>query len=62
MKVTTHLHIVPTSRIVELYLHSPVCFHAAELKLKNNFIFASKAGVQCQLSYLFAVYYVYLLS
>jgi hypothetical protein len=27
MKLTTHLQIVLRSRMVELYLHYPVCFH-----------------------------------
>jgi hypothetical protein len=25
VKLTSHLHIVPRSRMVELYLHSPIC-------------------------------------
>jgi hypothetical protein len=27
VKLTTHLHLVPTSRMVELYLHSPIRLH-----------------------------------
>jgi hypothetical protein len=27
VKVTTHLHQVPRSRMVELYLHSPICLN-----------------------------------
>jgi hypothetical protein len=27
VKLTTHLHLVPRSRKVELYLHSPICHH-----------------------------------
>jgi hypothetical protein len=27
MKLIAHLHIVLRLRILELYLHSPVCFH-----------------------------------
>jgi hypothetical protein len=27
VKLTTHLHLVPKSRMVELYLHSPICLH-----------------------------------
>jgi hypothetical protein len=27
VKLATHLHLVPRSRIVELYLHSPICLH-----------------------------------
>jgi hypothetical protein len=25
VKLTTHRHLVPRSRIVEIYLHSPIC-------------------------------------
>jgi hypothetical protein len=31
MKLTTYLHLVPRSRVVELYLHSPVCVHVMML-------------------------------
>jgi hypothetical protein len=31
MKLTTHLHLVPRSRMVELYLHSPICLHGVVL-------------------------------
>jgi hypothetical protein len=27
VKLTTHLHLVPRSRMVELYLHSPIRLH-----------------------------------
>jgi hypothetical protein len=27
VKLITHLYIVPRSRMVELYLHSPLCLH-----------------------------------
>jgi hypothetical protein len=27
VKLTTHLHLVPRSRMVAVYLHSPVCLH-----------------------------------
>jgi hypothetical protein len=27
VKLTTHFQLVPTSRMVELYLHSPIRFH-----------------------------------
>jgi hypothetical protein len=32
VKLTTHLHLVPRSRMVELYLHSPICLHGIVLK------------------------------
>jgi hypothetical protein len=32
MKLTTHLHLVPRSRKMELYLHSPICLHGIMLK------------------------------
>jgi hypothetical protein len=31
VKLTTHLHLVPRSRMVELYLHSPVCLYGIVL-------------------------------
>jgi hypothetical protein len=31
VNLTTHLHLVPRSRMVELYLHSPVCLHGIVL-------------------------------
>jgi hypothetical protein len=31
VKMTTHLHPVLRSRIVELYLHSPICIHSIML-------------------------------
>jgi hypothetical protein len=31
VKLTTHLHLVRRSRMVELYLHCPVCIHGAML-------------------------------
>jgi hypothetical protein len=31
MKLATYLHLVPKSRIVELYLHSPICLQAIML-------------------------------
>jgi hypothetical protein len=31
VKLTTHLHLVPRSRMVELYLHSPICLHGVVL-------------------------------
>jgi hypothetical protein len=31
MKLTTHLHLVPTLRTVELYLHSPIHLHGMKL-------------------------------
>jgi hypothetical protein len=31
LNLTTHLHPVPRSRKVELYLHSPICFHGMAL-------------------------------
>jgi hypothetical protein len=30
-KLTTHLHVVPRSRMVELYHHSPICLHGLVL-------------------------------
>jgi hypothetical protein len=39
VKLTTHLHLVPRSRLVELYLHSPTRFHVVVLiKHRNNFM------------------------
>jgi hypothetical protein len=38
MKLTTHLHLVPRSRMEELYLHSPIRLHVWWLnKHKDNF-------------------------
>jgi hypothetical protein len=31
VKLTTHLHLVPRSRTVELYLHSSMCLHSIVL-------------------------------
>jgi hypothetical protein len=31
VKFTTHLYLVPRSRQVELYLHSPICLHGIML-------------------------------
>jgi hypothetical protein len=31
LKLTTHLHLVPKSRIVELYLHSSISLHGIVL-------------------------------
>jgi hypothetical protein len=31
MKLTTDLHLVPRSRMVELYLYSPICLHGIVL-------------------------------
>jgi hypothetical protein len=31
MKVTTHLHQLPRSRMMELYLQSPICLHGVVL-------------------------------
>jgi hypothetical protein len=36
VKLTTHLHLVPRSRIVELYLESPKRFHSMVLNLLNT--------------------------
>jgi hypothetical protein len=33
MKLTTNLHLVPRSRMVELYLHSPIYLHSTVLQL-----------------------------
>jgi hypothetical protein len=31
VKLTTHLHLVPMSRMVQLYLHFPICLHGRVL-------------------------------
>jgi hypothetical protein len=31
VKLTTHLHLVPRSRMMEIYLHSPLCLHGVVL-------------------------------
>jgi hypothetical protein len=31
VQLTTHVHLVPRIRMVELYLHSPVYFHGVAL-------------------------------
>jgi hypothetical protein len=31
VKLTTHLYLVPRSRMLELYLHSPICLHGIVL-------------------------------
>jgi hypothetical protein len=31
MKLTNHLHSLPTSRMVEIHLHSPICLHGVVL-------------------------------
>jgi hypothetical protein len=31
VKLTIHLHLVPRSRMVGLYLHCPICLHAIVL-------------------------------
>jgi hypothetical protein len=42
VKLTTSLHLVPRSRMVELYLHSPMCLHGVVLnytiRYRNNFM------------------------
>jgi hypothetical protein len=32
LKLTTHIHLVPRSRMVEPYLHFPICLHDIVLK------------------------------
>jgi hypothetical protein len=39
VKVITHLHPVLKPKMVELYLHSTICFHGAMLKLAENLTF-----------------------
>jgi hypothetical protein len=36
MKLTTHLHLVLRSRMMELYLHSPICVHGMVLNLLST--------------------------
>jgi hypothetical protein len=36
VKLTTHLHVVAKSRMVELYLHYPTCLHGT-VKYRDNF-------------------------
>jgi hypothetical protein len=36
VKLTIHLHLVPKSRMVELYLHSSICFYGIVLNLLNT--------------------------
>jgi hypothetical protein len=52
VKLTTHLHLVPRSRKVELYLHSPICFHGIVLikhRGDNFIIFISELTCQTYL-------------
>jgi hypothetical protein len=43
MKLITHLHLLPRSRMVVLYFHSPLCLHSIVLnniiKYRDNFTF-----------------------
>jgi hypothetical protein len=36
-KLTTHFHLVTSSRMVKLYLHFPICLHGVTIKRKVNF-------------------------
>jgi hypothetical protein len=36
VKLTTHLHLVPKSRMVELYLHSPISLRGVVLNEFNT--------------------------
>jgi hypothetical protein len=54
VKLTTHLHLVPRSRMVELYLHSPICLHGIVrkyiLKYRDNFdcsVFGRPRIIKC---------------
>jgi hypothetical protein len=40
MKLTTHLHPLPRSRMMELYLHSPLCLHGVVLNYVINYTLA----------------------
>jgi hypothetical protein len=48
VKLTSHVHLVPRSRMVELCLHSPICFHGIVLNelitgtTLSSFFFAFK--------------------
>jgi hypothetical protein len=35
-KLTTHLHVVPRSRVVELYFQFPIYLHGIVLKYRDN--------------------------
>jgi hypothetical protein len=35
LEAITHLHLMPRSRMAELYLHSPICLHG--MVIKNEF-------------------------
>jgi hypothetical protein len=40
VNLIAHLHLVPKSRMMELYLHSPICLHGVALiKYKDSFIY-----------------------
>jgi hypothetical protein len=43
VKLITHFNLVPTSRVVELYLHSPICLHSIVpnylIKCRDKFTF-----------------------
>jgi hypothetical protein len=38
MKLTTHLHVVPRSRMLELYFHSPTCLYGIVLLSAEGYI------------------------
>jgi hypothetical protein len=39
VKLTTHLHPVPRSRMVDIYFHSPIYIHGVLFKHRDNFTF-----------------------
>jgi hypothetical protein len=41
VKLTTHLHLAPRSRMVELYLYTPICLHGVMLKFRTGKLYAS---------------------
>jgi hypothetical protein len=47
-KLTTHIHLVPRSRMVELYLNSPICLHGIVL----NYIIKYRVKTVQNLPYL----------
>jgi hypothetical protein len=47
MKMTTNLHLVPKSRIVELYLHSPMSSWQYLINDRDNFTFYKIMYIMC---------------
>jgi hypothetical protein len=44
VKLTTHLHLVPRSTMVDLNLHSPICLHGTVLNYAQGQMYIFLSG------------------